>query len=269
MKPLYLNGREPMNVRLDGPALRIQSETHADRLFPLQRLNRVIVTGRVDWSTEALLACADRAVNVSFLSRGGRLRARLLGKPSGKPPLDLGDALEALIEDTKGRDHYSDWLTANIRRARRYAAGLIQLDSRSVDTGELRRSITSKALKIVDEKELKFVDIHLAALLISHLEDLIGRVGLCQDLPMLTVQKINIVRDLADILGWYLQPPKLYFLEHRRRIAMRKGRRIVSAPRGAVIYFYEQNTDIVEKQFLVLMKHLHVFLLETATGYGN
>ncbi len=269
MKPLYLNGREPISVRLDGPALRIQSATHADRLFPLQRLNRVVVTGRVDWSTEALLACADRSVNISFLSRGGRLRARLLGKPSGKPPLELNDALVVLFEETKGRDRYRDWLDANINRARRFAAGLIQSDCRSMGSGELRRTITGKALKLIDEKELKSVDVHLAALLISHLETLMGKVSLYQDLPVLTVQKINIVRDLADILGWYLQPPKLHFLEQRRGISQRKGWRFVSAPRGAVIYFYEQNTELIEKQFFILAKRLHVFLLEIAAGYGN
>ena len=67
-KPLYLHGHQPLAVALDGPALRVTQAESADRLFPLERLSRVVASGEVAWSTEALLACADHGVPVSFLA---------------------------------------------------------------------------------------------------------------------------------------------------------------------------------------------------------
>lgn len=98
MKPLYLHGHQPLAVTLDGPALRVSSEGSADRLFPLQRLSRIVVSGEVDWTTEALLACADQAIPISFLLRGGGLRARVLGRPRARPVAELRDALETVLD---------------------------------------------------------------------------------------------------------------------------------------------------------------------------
>lgn len=70
-KPLYLMPHAGMRVELDGPALRVSVPEQAERLFPLVRLSRVYVQGGALWSTEALLACADRGISVLFADRYG------------------------------------------------------------------------------------------------------------------------------------------------------------------------------------------------------
>lgn len=58
MRPLYLDGREPLSVSLDGPAICVRGLKRADGRYPLGRISRVMVSGVVQWQTEALVACA-------------------------------------------------------------------------------------------------------------------------------------------------------------------------------------------------------------------
>jgi len=76
LKPLYLHGPPTLEVVLDGPALRVQTESTAPRLFPLRRLSRVIVSGDVMWELPALLACAGNHGKNIVRGNGRRLIVR-------------------------------------------------------------------------------------------------------------------------------------------------------------------------------------------------
>ena len=82
MKPLHLAAAETLHVALDGPALRVSKSNASDHRFPLGRVLRIGVIGRVSWSTDALLACADEGTVVCFLKADGSPRGRWLGRPS-------------------------------------------------------------------------------------------------------------------------------------------------------------------------------------------
>ena len=62
------------------PALRVTKRGCADRRIPFERISRVVVSGRVSWSTDALLECADQGVVVCFLKGDGMPRARWIGR---------------------------------------------------------------------------------------------------------------------------------------------------------------------------------------------
>ena len=81
-RPLYLDAREATTILLEGPALRIRVSKQAERDVPLRRISRVVTNHRTQFTTDALLACADRGISVVFLSEDGEVRARIL---SGKP----------------------------------------------------------------------------------------------------------------------------------------------------------------------------------------
>jgi len=87
MKPLYLDGAQPLAVTLDGPALRVGQRGCADRRFPLRRVSRVVNSGRVSWDTRALLACADKGITICFLARDGGTRARWTGRTTERSGL--------------------------------------------------------------------------------------------------------------------------------------------------------------------------------------
>jgi Uncharacterized protein predicted to be involved in DNA repair len=65
--PLYIAAGSDTRVRLDRRALSVQREARAEQLFPLQRIARVHSSTLVQWSTEALLACAERGISVVFV----------------------------------------------------------------------------------------------------------------------------------------------------------------------------------------------------------
>ncbi|HLV02563.1 MAG TPA: CRISPR-associated endonuclease Cas1 [Acidobacteriota bacterium] len=72
MKTLYLDGRGSLEVGLDGPALRVRRPLRADGRYPLPRVGRVVVIGRVKWKPNALEACLRFGRPVMILDNQGR-----------------------------------------------------------------------------------------------------------------------------------------------------------------------------------------------------
>src|SRR5690606_2143572 len=113
-RPLYLAGAA-RSVELDGPALRILVEGRADGRVPLRLLSRVVVRGRVAWSSAALGACFAAGVPLVFLQSDGRpLGYRL---PAVQSEERLGTRLDRLEEEPDGIARFGDWTRAEERRA--------------------------------------------------------------------------------------------------------------------------------------------------------
>ena len=119
MKPLYVRGADT-RVELDAPALRIRVPEKSDAWLPLRRISRVISATQVGWTTEALLACAEQGISVSFLAEDGRVVARMTGQPGERD--ELRQRLVDLIDRPGWRDDYSLWLTGMEQMAARSLA---------------------------------------------------------------------------------------------------------------------------------------------------
>jgi hypothetical protein len=265
-KPLYLHGHQPLAVELDGPALRVSQTESADRLFPLERLSRVVASGEVAWSTEALLACADHDIPVSFLRRDGVLRARVLGRPRGRPPVELHEALEALLEDPGGAGRLQDWLAAQSTRARLALARRLHGAPIGADGHALREHLRAQARRYAPEEGLRLLDARLAALLATDVARLLGRAGVTWDDPGTAVHGVDLVRGLAEVVAWELQVPKLRYLWHRHRVAERNGEDYPVVTVRAVTHFYESQAPLVETTVGQLALRLYRFLLEGLDG---
>jgi hypothetical protein len=107
MKTLYLDGARQTEVWLDGPALRVRTLGRADGLYPLGRVSRVVVFGGAEWRTDALLACADRGIPVTFADAGGRPRAWLV--PVSPRPMPLAERIRELRGRADWVCRYQDW----------------------------------------------------------------------------------------------------------------------------------------------------------------
>jgi hypothetical protein len=266
MKPLYLHGHRPLRVDLDGPALRVSGEETADRLFPLQRLSRVVVSGDVAWSTEALLACADQDVSVTFLHRAGGLRARVLGRPRGRPVAELRDALDTVLDAGGGAARVQDWLKAEAANRRRELARRLFGGPVTSDAGTLREHLRAQARRYAPEDGLKLLDARLAALVHAEVARLLARAGLASDDPLLTVHGLELARGLAEVVGWDLQVPKLRFLWRRKRVADRSGDDYPVVTVRAVTHFFEGESRGIEAAVGQLVVRLYRFLLEGLDG---
>lgn len=103
---------------LDGPALRLRRPGVADVFAPLPRLSRVVVHGpRVQWRTEALMACAEAGVPVALMGRRGTLLAVLVPATPPAQRRDLAAALDAAASLPGFRGRLEDFCRAETRRA--------------------------------------------------------------------------------------------------------------------------------------------------------
>src|SRR5438477_2491018 len=70
-RPLFLRPAGCARVDADGPALRVRAERRAEARFPLDRVSRIVVGARVNFSAEALRACLDRAIPIVIVNEDG------------------------------------------------------------------------------------------------------------------------------------------------------------------------------------------------------
>lgn len=138
MKPLYVY-RADARVRLDHAALRISvPEGASDRWVPLRLISRVLSGEKVDWTLEALLACARQGISVTFQDQDCRMIARCFGNPSERQELAQRLADLRFLPDWKNA--YLAWVGQMDRVAARSVARRLRLDDyRSITPADLRR----------------------------------------------------------------------------------------------------------------------------------
>jgi len=129
MKPLYLNGKEPMFIYLDGSGLCVSQKHTSIRRYPLSRVSRVVVSGCVSWSTAALLKCADNGIMVYFLNSEGNLRASWNGKETERTK--LSQLWIDFTDRPDWEDIYRIWSRGTRDRVSRISAWRIERHSNS------------------------------------------------------------------------------------------------------------------------------------------
>jgi hypothetical protein len=114
LKPLYLEPGRAWHVRLDGPALRIETDGRAATRVPLRRLARVVSPQDAQWTTPALISCLKSGVTVVFTDSVGRVQAWCFG------PRRRETTLTGLLREGLGRldgtDIYGDWYRSTEQR---------------------------------------------------------------------------------------------------------------------------------------------------------
>jgi hypothetical protein len=110
VKALYLDGTRGIDVKLDGPALRVRRPGRSDGQYPLQRISRIITLGAVRWSADAIDACLSEQKPVAVLEGHGRF-VRVLFRPS-IPTYGLLRRFGALMDVPRFLARYERWLEA-------------------------------------------------------------------------------------------------------------------------------------------------------------
>lgn len=108
--PLYLYGKAPTHVGVDGPALRVQVVHKAPVRYPLTRIARVIAGARVEWQAAALSVCQQEGLPIVFLGPTGEPTGYL--QPMQGKPSRLDGVLEEMLDRPDWAMHYQHWLRA-------------------------------------------------------------------------------------------------------------------------------------------------------------
>lgn len=130
--PLYLvGGARAVRVYLDGPALAVSGTRKSAGRYPLHRVSRVVVSGRVEWAAAALAACMEHGIPITFLRRTGEPLGSL--QPARRHAGAVWSAVEEFLRNPRWPEVYENWLRSSKARAARAwarAAGWQGLDER-------------------------------------------------------------------------------------------------------------------------------------------
>lgn len=250
MRPLYIEGSSGTCVALEGPALCVSAPGKADRLFPLSRISRVVVSGAVDFYCLALLTCADYGISVTFLNENGELRARCLAKPGARQAVI--QRLADLIGRTDGMALYQGWFNAMERMAvRSTARKLMKNRSVVVTSSELRAFLTAQRHGLSVQSSGRIFNT-VRGMLCAQLTQLFHETGLDAGSELLQEQWLDLTHDFALLLFLDLEVPLLNWLET-----------LETRPSNeAVAGFYEARSGRIAYLFRGLLNKLHCWLVE-------
>lgn len=269
LKTLYLDGARGLKVLQDGPALRVRERFSSDRLYPLSRLAQVVVRGTVDWSTNALLACAGQAVPVAFLSADGVLRGRVAGPIAPDPLLDLNLTLATFLDRGDGLPRYHAWFAAKSQQARLEFLRTTHWCTSRTDLQTVRKLIEQRARLYARAAQLRRFDRQIYGLLLAWIGKHLSDSRLDTDSPELTARNADIIRDFTHILIWTLQKEKLTYLKQLRKLSLRAGRCLADLDWFRAVQFFERNQNRLRESFDNTLMRFHVFLLEGVRHHVN
>jgi hypothetical protein len=253
MKPLYLRGAD-IRVVMDGPALKVSKPGQTDGWFPLRRVSTVVSAIRVDWSSEALLACAAAGVAVSFLEDSGRVMARLLGHSSERD--ELRQRLNDFMLKADWRDDYTLWRAGMEQRAVRSVARRFDWPASEIPTARAVRQAVHDAARTRGLLEaFDAIGQEVLGLLTALATQQLSDAGLGVDYEGWT--ELDLAADLSGILFWDFHPARLAWLNMRQA----RGEALPPA-RGEIVAFFEARRARSENLLRGLLSRLHHWLLQ-------
>lgn len=252
MKPCYINGKEGMRVDLDGPALCILAPGQAAVLVPLRRVSRVVITGCLECSTAALLACAERGIAITFLERNGTIKAHLFGRTLAKN--DLFVHLRDLLDRPDWTDQYQIWLDAAASRARQTLCRRLKLEPDKFSLKQICAAMECQMGDFVSAGQRRYLQRRLQGLCSNLVNEVLQQAGMNAEHSRCFQQRLNIPNDFAGLLSLYLQLPLIDWLRHQPN-----QERIND---NDVVALFEKHSRRLEDIARRLTSHLHHFLMD-------
>lgn len=261
-QPLYIATGSDTRVVLEGPALCVQREERAEQLFPLQRIARVHSSDRVDWSTPALMACAELGITVLFIRDDGTVQARLLGRPGEHDELLLRFTEFMLLP--QAGDMYAQWLSGMRTRIAHWAGARLGAPSGARDPRSCRAWVEHQAVQYGGRRGAERTRQWLRSLAYQWMHAHLQGLGFGSNTELGQAGEPSLARDLAELLMWYLEPPRIGWLR-RRFDAARHRREPLRLPRHAeTVRLFESRAARVGKRGRDITNSLHRWLVSEA-----
>lgn len=209
LQALHLDGADrPVAVLVEGPALRLRRQGVADIFAPLPRLARVVVHGpRVQWRTEALMACLDGGVPVLFLGARGALAGVLVPVRPPAARADLATLLDAVASAPGFRRRLEDFCRAEERSAilalaRREGGGRCDVGADLRPAAVRRRCLEGS---VAPALTTALADL-MAGLASATVAEALARRGVGPHFLMRRTGGFPLAEALGRVLAWHLWP---------------------------------------------------------------
>lgn len=268
MKALYLNPPEPAKVMLDGQGLRVRVRGEADRLFPLIRLSRIMVTGQVDWATDALLACGRAGIPVNFVRRDGTICASVSGDNQRPNWLQLQTLFSDFLALPDGLERYRNWVCLRRLQALRQGANQVRGRAPLASEAALRTHLQQQAWKYACRAGCRRLDTQVYSLIRIQIARQLQELQIDADAVDLLLNDINLIGDLADIIWWTQQLAKLSWVRKLYRRQRRQHAGLARLDWQHSIGFVETRREILDKRTTFLLRELFEFAGDRVKNHG-
>lgn len=258
-RPLYIAPGGDTRILLDGPALCIQRGERAEQLFPLRRLSRIHCAEDTFWSTEALLACARRGITILFVADTGTVVARLLGRPGCHDFLSHRLIEFLLLPQAMGM--YQHWLLTYERRVARWTGNRLEIAPSARDPVRCRASLQELAAHYAGAQQEIRTRQWLRGIALGWMQAHLQSLGLGAGSEVAQSGAPPLVRDLAGLLYWYLEPARIGWLKGRWLAAQHKGKEVAPPTHGEVVRLFEAHPTRVATHGREITSHLHRWLI--------
>jgi len=242
-------------VGLDGPALRVAAPARAEQLFPLGRLSRVLSRVDASWSTDALIACAERGITVTFVGSDGRVRAFVFGRPGSSDTLS-GRLLD-FLDRPDAEERYLDWARAMERRGRLRLAQRLRLNPLRSDLRRLDGVLADAKARAARKAVVAYLERRLSAMLGALVSQALAEAGVGADLLAGSLSRLALVQTMTAALAWELQLPLLRALQ---RVDPAGERSYIDD--ADITRLFEQRAAALEHRARALISNLHRWLVE-------
>ena len=225
---LTIDTRNLEFIKIDGPALQVKIRTQCARLFPLRRLSRIHVIGKLCDGIESLLHCAESQVPVAFFTRSGKLRCQLY-YPVFESSV-LSHWLDHVDFDCQVKEVYSDWLS---HQTSHLLSNIGLSDFASPSRGDLLLSrLNGLCRERLGKEELSCALQWLFGMLSAHLSQLVVSYGLGNQ----SRGKKKLMGDMTPILELAIR----YFL------LQKASRKKLHVSATTMSFFYSQHHDEID-----------------------
>ena len=259
VRPLYIAPAGDTRVMLDGPALCVAQEERAEQLFPLRRLSRIYSAERVIWTSEALLACARAGIAVVFVDDSGEVVARILGRPGERD--ELYHRLTEFLLLPQAPAMYRYW-REDLRRRAAWWAG-VKLDVPPTDRAPspCREWINREAARHAGNKGGERSRQWLGSLAFTWMQGHLQDLGFGLSTELTQAGEPALARDLAGILMWYLEPPRIGWLKRRHLAAQRREQAVRPPQHRDLVRLFESRATRVAVRGNEITSLLHRWLI--------
>lgn len=196
---------------LDGPSLELLADRSAGRRFPFCRLSRLVVRGDVEWSHEALVACLDHGITVTFLSPDGT--ARGFGLPACDPATRDSQRIEEFLSRSDWSSMYSDYLRAYERREILHTLKLLHFRLADLRTEAVREAIEDRFSRWAPLGLCRQLKHALDGMLAGRIAEHLGRLQVAPSVLADRRPGFHLPRDAVRVLGWRLYADLNRFLK--------------------------------------------------------
>jgi len=253
--PLYLHATGTLPVKLEAPALCVKAESDADRLYPLRCVERIQVSGPVEWETSALLACIDRGISVQFVNRHGRTRGRLVG--SGEVTHSLAENLQRLFDRPGWRLWYRQWCWARGLQTQRYVANRLGYHYRDArDLAGLPKWCEARLADRARSKSIRNALQWLHLDFYGFVTQSLQESGLWSGGQLALEEPIDLAGDITDILQ-----SVLLIVRHKELMSHDIDKTI---GHKQVAEWFTENTGYFKYQVARIENQLEIWIMETA-----